>query len=52
MEDFNWLMNINFWGVVYGTQAFLPILEASGSGHVVNISSVFGLVVSVPAVGV
>ncbi|HBX79074.1 MAG TPA: acetoin dehydrogenase [Acidimicrobiaceae bacterium] len=48
MEDFNWLMNINFWGVVYGTQAFLPILEASGSGHVVNISSVFGLV-SVPS---
>jgi butyryl-CoA dehydrogenase len=46
-EDFEWLMNINFWGVVHGTKAFLPYLRASGEGHVVNISSVFGLV-SVP----
>lgn len=43
-EDFQWLMNINFWGVVHGTQAFLPHLRASGEGHVVNISSCFGLV--------
>jgi len=42
-EDFEWIMNINFWGVVYGTKAFLPHLRASGEGHVVNISSVFGL---------
>jgi len=42
-EDFEWLMGINFWGVVYGTKAFLPHLKASGEGHVVNISSVFGL---------
>ena len=42
-EDFEWLMNINFWGVVHGTQAFLPHLEASGEGHIVNLSSVFGL---------
>jgi NAD(P)-dependent dehydrogenase (short-subunit alcohol dehydrogenase family) len=43
-EDFEWLMNINFWGVVYGTKAFLPHLRASGEGHVINLSSVFGLV--------
>ena len=43
IEDFQWLMDINFWGVVHGTQAFLPHLKASGDGHVVNISSVFGL---------
>lgn len=43
-EDFEWLMNINFWGVVYGTKAFLPFLKASGEGHVINISSVFGLI--------
>ncbi|MDH3706126.1 MAG: SDR family NAD(P)-dependent oxidoreductase [Acidimicrobiia bacterium] len=43
-ESFHWLMNINFWGVVHGTKAFLPHLEASGDGHIVNISSVFGLV--------
>jgi NAD(P)-dependent dehydrogenase (short-subunit alcohol dehydrogenase family) len=42
-EDFEWLMGINFWGVVYGTKAFLPHLKASGDGHVVNISSVFGI---------
>jgi NAD(P)-dependent dehydrogenase (short-subunit alcohol dehydrogenase family) len=43
IADFEWLMGINFWGVVHGTQAFLPHLVASGDGHVVNISSVFGL---------
>jgi NAD(P)-dependent dehydrogenase (short-subunit alcohol dehydrogenase family) len=41
--DFDWIMNINFWGVVWGTQAFLPHLTASGDGHVVNTSSLFGL---------
>ena len=48
IDDFEWLMNIDFWGVVHGTQAFLPHLKASGDGHIVNISSVFGLV-SIPA---
>jgi NAD(P)-dependent dehydrogenase (short-subunit alcohol dehydrogenase family) len=43
-DNFHWLMNINFWGVVHGTTAFLPYLKDSGDGHVVNISSVFGLV--------
>lgn len=42
-EDLEWLMNINFWGVVHGTRAFLPHLRAAGEGHIVNISSVFGL---------
>lgn len=44
IEDFEWLMGINFWGVVHGTQAFLPHLVAAGEGHIVNISSVFGLI--------
>jgi len=47
-EDFEWLININFWGVVYGTKAFLPHLKAAGEGHIINLSSVFGLI-SVPA---
>ena len=47
-EDFEWLMSINFWGVVHGTKAFLPHLKASGEGHIVNISSVFGLI-SIPS---
>lgn len=42
-EDYEWIMGINFWGVVHGTKAFLPMLKASGDGHIVNISSVFGL---------
>lgn len=47
IEDFSWVMETNFWGVVHGTQAFLPHLRAADVGHVVNISSVFGLV-SIP----
>lgn len=43
-EDFDWIMDINFWGVVYGTKAFLPHLIASGEGHVINVSSVFGII--------
>lgn len=46
-HDAAWLMGINFWGVVHGTQAFLPHLKAAGEGHIVNLSSVFGLI-SVP----
>lgn len=42
-EDFEWLMNIDFWGVAYGTKAFLPHLIESGDAHLVNVSSVFGL---------
>jgi len=44
LEDFEWLMSINFWGVVYGCKVFLPILKSQKSAHIVNISSVFGLV--------
>jgi len=42
-QDFDWLMGINFGGVANGTKAFLDDLIASGDGHLVNISSVFGL---------
>ncbi|RZT38448.1 SDR family NAD(P)-dependent oxidoreductase [Cupriavidus agavae] len=42
-DDLEWILGINFWGVVYGTKAFLPHLKAAGEGHIVNTSSVFGL---------
>jgi butyryl-CoA dehydrogenase len=42
-DDLDWLMGVNFWGVVHGTKEFLPHLKAAGEGHVVNVSSVFGL---------
>jgi NAD(P)-dependent dehydrogenase (short-subunit alcohol dehydrogenase family) len=43
LEDFEWLMGINFWGVVYGTMAFLPHLRKRPEGHIVNISSINGI---------
>lgn len=43
-SDFEWVMNINFWGVTYGTKAFLPYIKQSKNGHIVNVSSVFGLI--------
>ncbi len=48
--DFEWIMGINFWGVVWGTQAFLPHLKKSGDGHIINTSSLFGLL-SLPTQG-
>lgn len=42
--DFEWLMNINFWGVVYGTKAFLPLLKQQEEACIVNVSSVFGFI--------
>jgi short-subunit dehydrogenase len=44
LEDFEWLMGINFWGVVYGTMAFLPHLRKRPEGHIVNISSINGII--------
>ena len=44
IEDDEWVTDVNFGGVVHGTRAFLPILERQGSGVIVNVSSVFGLV--------
>lgn len=43
-ENFDWIMGINFWGMVYGTQAFLPHLRSRPESAIVNISSLFGLV--------
>ena len=42
-EALEWIIGINFWGVVHGTKAFLPHLKTSGEGHIVNLSSVFGI---------
>ena len=42
-KDIEKVMDVDFWGVVNGTKVFLPNLIASGDGHVINVSSVFGL---------
>ncbi|QOD14114.1 SDR family NAD(P)-dependent oxidoreductase [Psychrobacter sp. 28M-43] len=50
ISELEWVININFWGVVYGTKAFLPLIKNSVKqsqfgehGHIINISSLFGL---------
>ncbi|PYU10009.1 MAG: acetoin dehydrogenase [Acidobacteria bacterium] len=44
LDDFRWLMDINFWGAVYGAKYFLPLLKRESRAHIVNLSSVFGLI--------
>jgi len=44
IEDFEWIFGVNLWGVIYGCKFFLPHLKAAGEGHIVNLSSVFGII--------
>ncbi len=44
VRDLEWIMGVNFWGPVYGSMAFLPMLKAEPQANLVNISSVFGLI--------
>jgi short-subunit dehydrogenase len=44
LDDMEWLMNINYWGTVYGVKFFLPILREQEKAHIVNLSSVFGFI--------
>jgi short-subunit dehydrogenase len=43
-EQMDWLMNVNFWGVVHATRAFLPHLSQQHEAHIVNVSSIFGII--------
>jgi short-subunit dehydrogenase len=43
LDDFEWVMGVNFWGTVFACKAFLPILKRQDEAHIVNVSSVFGL---------
>jgi short-subunit dehydrogenase len=47
LDDFRWLMSVNFWGTVYAVKYFLPILKQQPRAHIVNLSSVFGIVAPV-----
>jgi short-subunit dehydrogenase len=44
LPQIEWLMGINFWGVVHGTYAFLPHLQRQAVAHIVNLSSIFGVI--------
>lgn len=50
IEDIEWVMNINFWGVVYGCKFFLPHLLKEDKAHIVNVSSLLGFI-SIPKLG-
>ena len=43
LEDFEWIVGINLWGVIYGCKFFLPYLQKADEAHIVNLSSLFGL---------
>jgi short-subunit dehydrogenase len=47
LDDFRWLMGINFWGTVYGVKYFLPVLKKQPRAHIVNLSSIFGIIAPV-----
>lgn len=42
-DDFRWIVDINMWGVVHGTMAFLPMLKERPEAHLVNVASTYGL---------
>jgi NAD(P)-dependent dehydrogenase (short-subunit alcohol dehydrogenase family) len=44
LDDFRLLMNINFWGTLYGVKFFLPLMKREKRAQIVNISSVFGII--------
>jgi short-subunit dehydrogenase len=44
IEEIEWLMAINFWGVVHGVKLFLPLLQKQPDAHIVNVSSIFGII--------
>ena len=44
LEDIEWLMDVNFWGVVHGVKLFLPVLRQQAEAHIVNLSSIFGII--------
>jgi NAD(P)-dependent dehydrogenase (short-subunit alcohol dehydrogenase family) len=44
LEDWEWILGVNLWGVIHGCKFFLPHLKQAGQAHIVNVSSVFGLI--------
>ena len=52
LEEWKWVFDVNFWGVVYGLRAFLPIMREQGTpGHVVNTASIGGLLTGAAVIG-
>jgi NAD(P)-dependent dehydrogenase (short-subunit alcohol dehydrogenase family) len=52
LEDWRWVLDVDLWGVINGVHTFLPIMRKQGTpGHIVNTSSVAGLLSGVPYIG-
>ena len=52
LDDWSWVIGVNFWGVVHGVQSFLPIMRKQGTpAHIVNTSSIAGLLSGIPFIG-
>ncbi len=43
LQDWEWLISINFWGMVYGCHSFIPRMKAQGGGHILNVASAMGI---------
>jgi NAD(P)-dependent dehydrogenase (short-subunit alcohol dehydrogenase family) len=43
LDDWEWILGVNLWGVIHGVRTFLPLLQEQGEGHIVNTASVAGL---------
>lgn len=50
LADWEWIMGVNLWGVIYGCHAFVPVFKRQGSGHILNVASAAGLL-SAPEMG-
>ena len=50
LSDWEWVMGVNLWSVIYGVKAFLPLIRQAGEGHIVNTASTAGLQAT-PAIG-
>ena len=44
LDDYEWIVGVNFWGVIHGCEFFIPFLKREREGHIVNVSSIFGLI--------
>lgn len=52
IDDWRWVLDVNLWGVIHGVTTFVPVMKAQGTpGHVVNVSSVAGLMSGIPFIG-
>ena len=52
IDDWRWVLDVNLWGVIHGVSTFLPVMTRQGTpGHVVNVSSVAGLMSGIPFIG-